>query len=165
MRLLLMLEQRYSCHVKCQLTDVCIQMYSRSNPSVSKRFLHDEGMRRSEKYAGTCVYVLAAGVIPTTVFWQFLSNTVHISQTALRRMPHMLMLPGGCGQKHATVWRQTGVDWRHKVIPKRSFGRSLVMTNQSSPSSCCAHPIGCCKTLALILIKTLTTGRADQMVA
>lgn len=137
LHLLLMLKQRYSSHVRCQLTDICFQRASSNNPCVWDSLV----MKKLCMCPCMC--------------WQQAILMKYIFHT-LQHMSCILTVPGGGWQKHVTVKRHTRINWCQKVTNKWSCGCGLlVMTNQFRLYSWCAQSFGYCKTLAPSLIKIL----------
>ena len=141
--LFLMLKQRYRSHVRRQLTDVCFQKCSKESKE-----------REMYVHMYVCIHVSVAGVISNTCC-SGRSNKIHFSHMSCT------LTTGTRGGMEAT----RGSARCQEVTHKRSFGRSLVTTNQFRLCSCCAHSLGCCKKLAPSLIKSLIAGRTGQIVA
>lgn len=147
LHLLLTLEQISCSHVSCQLTGVYFQRSRSNNLRLTERLRAKKSM--------ICVHLPASGAIFTTGG----SHEIHISHRECSTSC-MLMLPGGTQRK-----AHKGVNWCQKVRHKWSFGQSNATSNKFRLYSCCAHSLGCCKTLALALIKTLITERTGQIAA
>lgn len=120
-------------------------------PGVSERLVWG---RRQRKLWHVCVCMCQQQVWFSPLF----SWNTYFTQ-GMQHMSCMLTLRGRREQKHVTIWGHMRVNWFQEVRHKWSFGHSTVTTNKFRLYSCRAHSLGCCKTLALGLIKTLITKR------
>lgn len=159
LHLLLTLKQIYCSHASCQLTDVYFEKSGSNNPSVSERLVWGRRQRKLWPVS-VCMCMCQQQVWFSPLF----SWNIYFTQ-GMQYMSCMLTLRGRRKQKHVTIWGHMRVNRFQEVRHKWSFGHSTVTTNKFRLYSCRAHSLGCCKTLALGLIKTLITERTGQLAA